>query len=251
MRVWLKAFGIFALMVAVPFAIHAMLGRNPRFTGELSFGDFAWSDALNYVAYGAVAIAVLAGVIALSVAIYEAREVSEYLTLAERELNNLLRAWGGGWSKEARQEAAKERGLWLQMIKDDKAEVHKEFFALNQEDLKGGGPQGAAMGKARMTAFLLRELYDANVETAQGKIVAEVKNNDGKIPFVAPGIRELLDLEHFDKDKGFPHGSGVNWFHLWLAVKLHGHPRAIIMVRADKTVATDGDVIKELTTAKV
>ena len=77
-------------------------------------------------------------------------------------MNSLLRGWGGGYSN--RKEVVKERAEWLSMIPDSEdpapfADVYKNFFDLNQEDLKSGGSQGAAMGKVRMTAFLLREIY--------------------------------------------------------------------------------------------
>ena len=82
-------------------------------------------------------------------------------------MNSLLRAWGGGYAN--RKDVVKERAEWLSMIPDTDdpapfADIYKNFFDLNQQDLTSGGPQGAAMGKVRMTAFLLRELYEGNVE---------------------------------------------------------------------------------------
>ena len=104
------------------------------------------------------------------------------------------------------------------------------------------------MGKVRMTAFLLRELYEGNVKNAQLKIFNEIAN--GGKPYIAPGIRQIVGYDQFDvndvKKNGFPPDAGVGWFPLWLTVKLNRYPRNIIMVRADKTVAYNRTVIEEL-----
>ncbi len=73
------------------------------------------------------------------------------------------------------------------------SDIYKNFFDLNQEDLKSGGPQGAAMGKVRMTAFLLRELYEGNVRNAQLKISNEFAN--GGKPYIAPGVRQIVGYD--------------------------------------------------------
>ena len=46
--------------------------------------------------------------------------------------------------------------------------------------------------------------------------------------------------------KGFPPHAGVGWFTVWLTVKLHRHPRNIIMVKRDKTVVENAAVLDEL-----
>ncbi len=244
MRNWLKAFGIFAAMVAAPFIIERLLGRHPRLPG---------SDALeqsDYLAYGLFAVVLLAVLAAIAGAIflyYQTEEISEQLTLAEREMTAQLRGWGGGLTPDTRKGWAEERGKWLQMIKDDKFEVGKAFFDLNQKDLESGGPQGAAMGNARMTAFLLRELYEGNVETAQLKVYNEFKL--GKKPVIVAGLRQLLDCDHFDENEGFKR-PGVDRNLLWLTVKMRGHPHHIVMVKTDadknKFEVKNWDVLNEL-----
>jgi len=175
-------------------------------------------------------------------------------------MNSLLRAWGGGY--ESRKNVVKERADWLQMIPvtDDPApfaDIYKNFFDLNQQDLTSGGSQGAAMGKVRMTAFLLRELYEGNVKNAQLKIFNEFENS-GKPPFIAPGVRQIVGYDRFKPDikpsdpgyknyeYGFPKDAGVDWFPLWLTVKLNRFPRNIVMIRTDKSVVSNRDVIEEL-----
>ncbi len=247
MRIWLKAFGIFALMVATPFVIERLLGRHPQFPGARQVGGWPWGDYLTYGAYGVVSLTVLAAIVGSFIFYYQTDEISEQLTLAEREMTGQLRGWGGGLSAELRQGWAKERGEWLQMVKEDKAAISKSFFEQNQKDLEGG-PQAASMAKARLTAFLLRELYEGKVETAQAKVFNEIKN--GNKPFIVAGLRQLLGFDKFDENAGFPHGSGVNRYLLWMAVKLHGHPRHIMMVKTDsekkKFEVCNWDVINEL-----
>ena len=105
-----------------------------------------------------------------------------------------------------------------------------------------------AMGRARFTAFLLRELYEGNVKNAQFKIFNEVAN--GGKPYIAPGIRQIVGYDQFDvndvKNNGFPSDAGVGWFPLWLTVKLNQFPGNIIMVKRDNTVVENAAVIDEL-----
>jgi hypothetical protein len=256
---WLRAFALFALLVAVPFLVEELLGKHPRMPiGPIKVSDSFWHDALSYSGFGILVLLFLGFLIVLLLFLPRAYQISEWLKLAEREMNNLLRAWGGGLAADNRRGMARERAEWLSMIPDSNpaalADVYKSFFDLNQDDLKSGGPQGGAMGKARMTAFLLREIYEGNVESAQRKVFDETKINDGKIPFVAPGLRQLLGLDQFNKDTGFEPGAGVSWFPLMLAVKLYGYPKRIIMVKPGKDGAkirvTNWQVLEELTTAQ-
>ena len=218
---------------------------------HIKVGSSFWEDALSYSGFGLLVLLLVGFLVLLIVYLPQTYQISEWLTLAEREMNSLLRGWGGGYRK-CRKDVVKERAEWLTMIPDSDpaalADVYKKFFNLNQEDLKSGGSQGAAMGKARMTAFLLRELYEGNVRNAQLKIFNEVAN--GGKPFIAPGIRQIVGYDEFDendvKNNGFPPDAGVGWFPLLVTVKLNRFPRNIIMVRADKTVAYNRTVIDEL-----
>ena len=75
------------------------------------------------------------------------------------------------------------------------------------------------------------------MRNAQLKVYNDVTN--GGKPYIASGIRQILGYDMFDvydcANNGFPPGAGVDWFPLTLAVKLHRHPRNIIMVKPDKT----------------
>ena len=215
-----------------------------------------WHDLLSYGPVAIVSLVLLAFLIVLVLFLPQTYEIADWLTLAELEMNSLLRAWGGGY--ESRKNVVKERAEWLSMIPDTDdpaplAEAYKNFFDLIQEDLKSGGSQGAAMGKARMTAFLLREIYEGNVKNAQLKIFNEVAS--GGKPYIAPGIRQIVGYDRFDvtdvKNNGFPPDAGVGWFPLRLTVKLNRYPRNIVMIRADKTVAHNRTVIYELASSVV
>jgi hypothetical protein len=242
---WLRGFALFALLVAVPLLLEQLFGRHPM-ARHIKVGGSFWEDALSYSGFGLLVLLLVGFLLLLIVYLPQTYQISEWLTLAERDMNSLLRGWGGGYGN--RKDVVKERAEWLTMIPDSDpgalVDVYKEFFTLNQEDLKSGGPQGGAMGKARMTAFLLRELYEGNVKNAQLKIFNEVAN--GGKPYVAPGIRQIVGYDRFDEKKGFPPGAGVGWFPLLLTVKLNRYPRNIIMVRADKSVAYNRTVIDEL-----
>jgi hypothetical protein len=248
---WLRGFALFALLVAVPLLLEQLFGRHPM-ARHIKVGSSFWEDALSYSGFGLLVLLLAGFLVLLIVYIPQTYQISEWLTLAEREMNGLLRGWGGGLSGDARKNMVKERADWLTMIPDSDpgalVDVYKEFFTLNQDDLKSGGPQGGSMGKARFTAFLLRELYEGNVRNAQLKIFNEVKN--GGKPFIASGIRQIVGYDRFDendaKNYGFPPGAGVGWFPLLLTVKLNRFPRHIIMVRGDKTVAYNRTVIDEL-----
>jgi hypothetical protein len=242
---WLRGLALFALLVALPFLLEQLLGNNPQIP---RVSDSFWRDALSYSGFGIVVFLFLGFLLVLLLYLPRTYEISEWLTLAEREMNSLLRGWGGGLADKKRQDWAVERAQWLERIPVPKdkpealADVYKQFFDLNQKDLTGGGP-GDNMGKARYTAFLLRELYEGNVRNAQLKIFNDVKN--GSKPFIAPGIRQIVDYDSFDEKEGFKK-PGVGWFPLMLTVKLNRFPRHIIMVRADKSVAENWDVIDEL-----
>jgi hypothetical protein len=243
---WLRGLALFALLVAVPLLLEQLLGKHPM-VRHIKVSNSFWENLLSYSGFGLLVLLLIGFLIVLMVFLPQTIQISEWLTLAERDLNSLLRGWGGGYAN--RKDAVKERADWLTMIPGSSdptalADVYKEFFNLNQEELKSGGSQGGAMSKARLTAFLLRELYEGNVKNAQLKIFNEVAT--GGKPYVAPGIRQIVGYDKFDEKKGFPENAGVGWFPLWLTVKLNRYPRNIIMVRADKTVARNWTVIDEL-----
>ncbi len=280
MQALLKGLLLFALLLAVPFAVEQFFGEHPQVQvgGYGSVKDCRpdcspncakdcvksgaswWRDWLpswdNLRTYGLPAIFLLPLLVLLVVLLLflpQTYQIADWLTLAEREMNSLLRGWGGGYAN--RKDVVKERADWLSMIPvtDDPApfaDIYKNFFELNQQDLTSGGSQGAAMGKVRLTAFLLRELYEGNVRNAQLKIFNEVANSGKPLPYIAPGIRQIVGYDRFDvkdvKNNGFPPDAGVDWFPLWLTVKLNRFPRSIVMIRADKSRVYNRDVIEEL-----
>ena len=114
--------------------------------------------------------------------------------------------------------------------------------------------KGNAMSRASITAFLLRELYEGNVETAQSKIWAEVVNT-GKPPYIAPGIYELVGYAKFDEKTGFPPHSGVSPTMLKRVVRERGYPLNIQIIKLDpagKRFRIRGmEVLQELTQQKI
>jgi hypothetical protein len=194
-----------------------------------------WRELLNDAGFGITVLVLLSFLTLLSVYLPQTYKISEYLTLAERDLNECLR------ENLQTPPVFRQFDILIAMLKDAHPSVQEELARLRQI-------MAEPSGKARMTAFLLRELYEGNVGNAQLKIFNEVVN--GGKPYIAPGIRQIVGYDRFDdkdvKNNGFPPGAGVGWFPLWLTVKLNRYPRHIIMVRADKTVAENWAVINEL-----
>ncbi len=270
----LKAIAIFAGMIALPIVADNLISRKPDIR---LFGGFEGAWAL-------VPIVILCAVaIPLIISAFwkfeeEIQGIQGNLKLAERELVKLL---GDNWDQGGRKGKVTERAEWAAMahptinhtVKGELSSlpgeaakwsplvqssiaqtfnegyrtVAHEAFDLNKADMAG---RGTAMGKASMTAVLLRELYQGSPGRAQKKVSGEFKS--GGTPFVAPGIRELLEFDKFDTEKKeFPKGAGVNWLKLTLAVKQGPFPKELILIdkpAPDKTEVLRGwEVIKKLT----
>ena len=99
---WLRAFALFALLVAVPFLVEELLGKHPRMPiGPIKVGDSFWHDLLSYSGFGIVVLLFIGFLIVLILYLPQTYQISEWLTLAEREMNALLRGWGGGFATPA------------------------------------------------------------------------------------------------------------------------------------------------------
>ena len=123
MGTWLKAFALFALLVAVPFAMEQLLGSHP----EMSFGSPVarkdcrsdclkgdcekncvkpgtswWNELRPYGLAAAFVLPLLVFLIVLLLFLPQTYQIADWLTLAEREMNSLLRGWGGGYSQTAK-----------------------------------------------------------------------------------------------------------------------------------------------------
>jgi len=223
----LKAIVIFAAMIAVPIVLDNLISRRP----QVPLGPALHSRWLS-TGYSAAAVLILVFLIIQFFMLYGRCElIAGWLRLAERDLNIII---GGGWDQTARKKKAVERAEWNRMARTPAFQVlearyrtvaHLAFEA-NEKDLQD---RGSTMGKARITAFLLRELYQGNVGRAQDKIFADTKNN-GKVPYIAPGIRELIGFDRFSEEQGFESGAGVGSIELLLTVRLWGFPKEIMIV---------------------
>ena len=177
----------------------------------------------------------LAAFVAVRYLIFRQEErVARCLTLAERDFNNLI---SGGMDHGGRKGRVEERREWnkmaelpvIQINTDGYRSVAHDLVAANEKELGG---KGTSMGKAAITAFLLRELYQGEVENAQLKIFAEMRSG-GSLPYVAPGIDKLVGLEKLNPATGFPPYSGVEPWLLRRVVRKWNFPREILMVRTD------------------
>lgn len=244
---------LFGAMVAVPLVAENLFGRRPSVRLPFGYPGQVW----------AVAALVLLAAIALTIAIirfHAMRErqkwIASRLRLAERDLNSLLNS---GMEHVGRKGKAIERAEWAKMATTPKKQVFNAGYRTPFHDLIGWNEtdlasKGSAMGKASATAFIFRELYEGSIATAQSKIVAELKNG-GSVPYIAPGIREIIGFDQFDNNLGFPPGAGVDGDDLKRVIKRFGFPsQDLLMVSTSPTgarTATRGyEVLINLTQQK-
>lgn len=177
----------------------------------------------------------------------QAKRIAIYLTLAERDFNMHV---ASGLAHGGRKERVAERREWNKMVLPLESPIPVDMVPMirnfanihfNQAGYesvahrlvdaneKEWTSKGVAMGKAQITAFLLRELYAGNVKAAQQKIIAETRTSpDRKVPYIAPGIDVIVGLNKFDpKELRFEKGAGVEKWLLKRAVKGWGFPRDI------------------------
>ncbi len=263
----LKAIAIFAGMIVLPIVADNLISKRPDIR---LFGSFGWSWALVPI------IILLAAGIPYAISAYwkfkeDIEQIESWLKIAERELLKLL---GDNWDQAGRHTKIKERAEWnamaqtplIQVIKPqgepkDRADwppipqtaftqvfqegyrtVAHEAFELNKTDVVN---RGKAMGKASMTAVLLRELYQGSSGRARAKIAAELAAG-GDPPFVAPGIRELIAF----KDGKLEEKAPFDWIKLTLAVRHGQFPKELLLVdkKPEETKIMRGwEVIMQLT----
>jgi hypothetical protein len=204
---------------------------------------------------GPILIALLAAYAIVEWFVWERKsQIAAWLNLAERDLNNNLNS---GLEHGGRRDVVAQRSEWvagyplIQVSGLGHRTVAEEMVLLNESDRAS---KSAAMSRASITAFLLRELYEGNVDTAQSKIWAEVVNT-GKPPYIAPGIYELVGYAKFDEKTGFPPNSGVTPTMLRRVVRERGYPLNLQIIKADpggKRFRIRGmEVLQELTQQKV
>ena len=127
--------------------------------------DVAWGKilgmailaALGILSYFALGLLGLLGIViflvlfTLALFIPQTYKISEWLTLAERDLNSCLRAWGGGTSADARKAIAEERIRLAQLVGTPEAMQEARLMNMSQlqnvDCLRGGEP--ALGGNAR------------------------------------------------------------------------------------------------------
>jgi hypothetical protein len=161
------------------------------------------------------------------------------LVAAERDLNSLL---SGALSHDGRKAKIAERREWNEMSERSVLQINApgyrsiahDLVEANEKEMVG---KSTTMGKAAMTAYLLRELYAGDVWAAQMKIFGDTRNNNGVAPYIAPGIYELVGFAKFDAQNGFPPFSGAKPWDLMRVVRKHGFPRDIRMIKTDETGA--------------
>src|SRR5208282_937998 len=97
---WLRGFALFALLVSVPLLLEQLFGRHPM-ARHIKVDSSFWEDALSYSGFGLLVLLLAGFLVLLIVYLPQTYQISEWLTLAEREMNGLLRGWGGGLSGDS------------------------------------------------------------------------------------------------------------------------------------------------------
>ncbi len=251
MPVWFRSFIIFGLMVAAPLLLEGLFNARSGWLARLGFNNLPLIRAFPF----ALAVLIIAGIFLVAFLYDRLHSIASCLTVAERDLNSLLSSALEHGGRKAR---AAERSEWnlmnippeAQIFAEGYRTVAHELVAANERELAG---KGAALGRASITAFLLRELYEGNIEAAQSKILADLRNS-GQLPYLAPGIRELLGFDRFNPETDTEPGTAVWWFPLELAVLIWGFPRHILMVKTsasgERRELRNWDVLNELTMQK-
>ncbi len=267
----LKAIEIFAGMIALPIVADNLISRKPDIR---LFPSFEWPWQLTPVLI--LVIAAIA-VIAVYDMIFGRKgilkkfeddigQIQGWVRLAERELLTILRAW----DQTGRMSTVSERAEWASManptinhsVKGDLSSttgepakwsplitssiaqtfnkgyrtVAHEAFELNKTDMAN---RGTAMANATLTAVLLREVYGGNYGRPKIKLSAVLA--DDKIPFVAPGLKELFGFGVKTVDGKTekeliwepPHDS----VKLTLAMRQGGFPNALFLVDKGETLS--------------
>lgn len=199
-----------------------------------------------------IAAGLMIGLVTVEGIIYvKAKRIAILLVLAERDFNMHV---ASGLAHGGRLQRVEERKDWNKMSLPLEAPIPVDMVPMirnlanlhfNQAGYesvahkliaaneKEWASKGTAMGKAQMTAFLLRELYAGNVKAAQQKIIAETRiNAERKPPYVAPGIDVLVGLDSFDTEalRFAPHAGAERWL-LRRTVRYWGFPRNIRWVK--------------------
>ncbi len=237
----LKATAILAAMVILQLVWDNFRRLKPD-VPLFSAGGWSWL-ALAALILSAVAIFAIFGYRKFA---EDIGEIESWLTLAERELLRFMR---DAWDPAGRLANVEERTRWnamaqtpfIQIFKEGYRTVAHEAFELNRQDMVN---RGATLGRASMTAYLLRELYLGSVSRARSRVSSEIQN--GNPPFVAPGIREIIGFDNGQlKDE-----PGFGWLKVTLAVEHGQFPRDIMIVNRTPqgTQVMEGwEVIMQLT----
>lgn len=174
--------------------------------------------------------------------------IATCLNEAEYNFNNLINA---GMDASGRLVKMEERMRWAALIPkhpvhlvgpEDNTPIHA-LFSKYEADIQSVKGDKKVINH---TANLLRDLLNGSVRGAQIWIEGQYRINKA-LPYVAPGIAELVGLEHFCEESGkFLPGAGIDWRLLKRVVRRGRYPKQIILVKG--TTAIHGmDALNKLT----
>ena len=184
----------------------------------------------HYAAYSLwLLVPFLLGKVALTVWQWRmhAMGVASCFATAELHFNTLIKAFRSHGSRKSR---VKERSEWYHDIaKKDPAPVglfsaagpfpktvSDDIIEWNEKEVQS---KRRRRNDCMMTAALLARLYSCSPGGA--RMIIEHAKNDGKVPYIAPGIERLVK---------------ENWRMVRYVVRTYGFPRDIVMVEDGKTL---------------
>ena len=218
-----------------------------------------WPRAVDLLLPAAVAFAFLLALLC-GWGVHQFKERLDFIALclmrAERTMNNLLflgldQSGAKGripirmdWAKLVPPTPQIIAGFKQSEVTGFRSPVY-DIWQMYEKELAGGKGDKRLIGQ---TANLVRELADGSVRGAQLYVAAEWREN-GKLPYVAPGIDELIGIKHFDTVTGnFPRGSGERGWIVRYVARARGFPQGLIMVPpGTQTVYRGRDVLERAT----
>ena len=119
------------------------------------------------------------------------------------------------------------------------------LFEMYEKDVLSGKADKRVIGQS---ALLLKCVVTGGIRKAQMHI-AQMYRENGKLPYVPPGIDELVHLDCFENGK-FPHGSGEYWRFVRHVARSRGYPKNLLLVKetpSAKLAIRNMDVLDRLT----
>ena len=172
------------------------------------------------------------------------------LDAAEKDLNRWLFI---GMDQSGAKDRIPIRQKWAELVPPTPAVLVNTPYVnpvapmleMYEKDLMSGKADKRVIGQS---AMLYKHIVLGGVLKAQIHI-AQMYRENGKLPYVPPGIDELVHLHRFENGK-FPRGSGEYWRFVRHVARSRGYPKNLLLVKetpSAKLAIRNMDVLDRLT----